>query len=54
MMDEERKDKICELQHKNKKSQEFLDRMWYIQEYEFSVEVVSEEPFEYHVIVKNK
>lgn len=30
MMDEERKDKICELQHKNKKSQEFLDRMWYI------------------------
>ena len=44
MTDEERKDKIRELQRRNKKSPEFLERMQYIRELDFSVRTTDEEP----------
>ena len=44
MTDEERKDKIRELQRRNKKSPEFLERMRYIRAHNFSVQTADEPP----------
>ena len=44
MTNEERRDKIRELQRRNKKSPEFLARMQYIRAHDFSVRTTDEPP----------
>lgn len=53
MTNEERRDKIRELQRRNKKSPEFLARMQYIRAHDFSV-CTTDEPPGYVVVVTGK